>query len=79
MSALVWVENDKHVLYTITLNNQPLLINSKLGIIGEDEDFSKDLSLLSVSPLEVVTDKYETVNAKRKINFYKGNKNLPPR
>ncbi len=76
LSAQVWLANDKHAFYTITLNNQPLLTNSRLGIICEDEDFSNDLSLISVSASELVTDKYETFNAKRRINIYKANKRV---
>ena len=68
LSAGVWISEDKHVFYNVILNDQPLLTISKLGIICEDGDYSKDLTWLSVSPPVVVTDKYETYNAKRRIN-----------
>lgn len=71
VSAEVWLSDDKHSFYTVSINNQPLLTISKLGIICEDEDFSSNLTLLSVSSPESVTDKYETFNAKRRINAYK--------
>jgi hypothetical protein len=75
LTAQVWVANDKHAYYSVSVSGQPLLHNSRLGIIREDAGFS-ELSLVSVSPSATVTDKYETLNAKRSVNVYKANKRV---
>jgi hypothetical protein len=74
LSAKVWVENN-HAFYSVSINNQPLLLPSNLGLIREDADFTM-LSLRSVSPATIITDKYESINAKRRINIYKATKRI---
>ena len=74
LSAQLWLTKDNQPYYSVTLNNQPILTNSKLGLVREDADFTKDLKLISASISQPVTDKYETINAKRRINIYKANK-----
>jgi alpha-glucosidase len=52
--------------YSISYKGQPVLLKSKLGLVREDEDFSKALQLVKVSPPTIVTDAYTMVNAKKR-------------
>lgn len=60
--------------YTVYKNDRQVLEISKLGLIREDGDFSKGLSIISVSPVSRVADTYELLTIKRKINYYSANK-----
>lgn len=59
--------------YTISFNDNIVLKQSKLGVVRQDADFSKQLSLISFSNTAAVTDKYKLANAKRLNNVYKAN------
>lgn len=50
-----------------------MLQESHLGLVREDEDFSKGLALISQTPVTVVQDHYEILTAKRRVNTYIGN------
>jgi hypothetical protein len=63
-----------NMYYSIAKNNQTVLERSKLGLIREDGDFANKLKLASVSGVGVVTDQYEILTAKRRLNAYKANK-----
>ena len=52
--------------YTVSYKYNIILKNSKLGVVREDEDFSKDLQLVKVTAPVIVKDKYTMLNAKRK-------------
>ncbi len=52
--------------YSILYKKDTVLINSKLGIVREDEDFSKNLKLDKVSDPVEITDAYSMQNAKKK-------------
>ncbi|TCD21756.1 glycoside hydrolase family 97 protein [Pedobacter psychrodurus] len=67
---------DKQIFYTINRKNVPVLANSALGIIREDADFAKNLSMLSVSKNELVKDNYTLKNGKRLNNQYLANKRV---
>lgn len=62
--------------YRIRRSNVWVLETSKLGLILSDGDFSKELSLISVSEVSEVNDTYEMLAAKRRQNFYKANKRI---
>ena len=56
--------------YTISYKNVTVLKASKLGVVREDEDFSKNLQLVKVTAPVIVKDSYTMLNAKRKnINY----------
>ncbi|KQM77208.1 alpha-glucosidase [Pedobacter sp. Leaf216] len=67
---------DKQVFYTINRKNEPVLANSAMGLIREDTDFAKNLSVVSVSKNEVITDNYTLKNGKRLKNEYLANKRV---
>src|ERR1035437_1864842 len=59
--------NEKGLVnYTVSYNNEIVLKPSALGLIREDEDFSKNLKLFSSSPIESITDNYKMIYAIRK-------------
>ncbi|MEZ5426893.1 MAG: glycoside hydrolase family 97 catalytic domain-containing protein [Pyrinomonadaceae bacterium] len=62
--------------YMIRLDGKTVLTQSKLGLIRDDADFSKDLRLLSASKSETVRDRYEILTAKRRINAYLANRRV---
>src|SRR4051812_6528975 len=53
-------------MYKITYKGAPVLAESKLGLIRDDVDFSKGLTVSSVSAPLLVKDSYTTLNAKKK-------------
>jgi len=59
------MSESKNACYTIKHSDKPIIRQSKLGIIREDEDFSRNLSLDSVSSIEVVKDDYEMLQGKK--------------
>lgn len=64
---------DGRPTYSILRNGQPALQESRLGLIRDDEDFSRGLKLVSQSPANPVEDRYEILTAKRRVNTYHGN------
>jgi hypothetical protein len=75
ISAQILIK-DGFVTYEAYCQKSLVLENSKLGIIREDADFSKDLSFLSADNIKPVADNYELLTSKRKINSYKANNQI---
>ncbi|WP_460891478.1 glycoside hydrolase family 97 protein [Rufibacter soli] len=65
---------DQRAVYTVSRNGAKVLQDSKLGVVMEDADLTKGLTLASVSKEEKVEDRYEILTAKRKKNTYRANK-----
>ena len=62
--------NINEATYSISYKGETILTNSKLGVIREDEDFSKDLQFIKVSSPIIVNDSYDLLTAKKKhINY----------
>ena len=66
----------KKAWYSVRLNKELVLDSSKLGLIREDDDFSNNFTIISASAMAPITNKYEILTAKRKINTYKANKQV---
>jgi hypothetical protein len=60
--------------YAIRLAGQPVLQESRLGLVREDADFSQGLRLAGQSPTTEVRDRYEILTAKRRVNTYRANR-----
>ena len=60
--------------YAIRLAGQPVLQESRLGLVREDADFSRGLRLEGSSPTTSVNDRYEILTAKRRVNTYRANR-----
>ena len=63
-------------VYAIQQAGRTVLPESRLGLIREDEDFSKGLTLASESGVEPVRDDYEILTAKRRLNHYRANRQV---
>jgi alpha-glucosidase len=53
-------------VYTVSYKGKQVMQDSKLGVVRDDEDFSKDLKLIRVSAPTIVRDSYTMINAKKK-------------
>ncbi|MBN8650033.1 MAG: glycoside hydrolase family 97 catalytic domain-containing protein [Cytophagales bacterium] len=51
--------------YAISYQGKPVLRDSKLGVIREDEDFSANLKVVKVSRPKIITDRYQILTAKK--------------
>ncbi len=58
--------NPQKEIYRVSYKGEPLLSDSRLGVIREDDDFSKDLKVLNVSSPMLVKDSYSMRTAKKK-------------
>ncbi|WP_373548746.1 glycoside hydrolase family 97 catalytic domain-containing protein [Haliscomenobacter sp.] len=63
--AIVVSCNIQQAVYSIAYKGETVLKDSKLGLIREDEDFSKNLKVLKVSKPTIVKDSYTMLNAKK--------------
>ncbi|MFT3869774.1 MAG: glycoside hydrolase family 97 catalytic domain-containing protein [Nibricoccus sp.] len=62
--------------YSATLDDKPILQSSKLGVVRDDADFTKGLKILSCGKIESVTDQYEILTTKRRVNTYAANRQV---
>lgn len=62
------------VTYSIKYQDETVLEKSKLGIVMQDEDFSKGLKYAAVSNLQLVKDEYDMLTAKKSHIVYQANK-----
>lgn len=66
--------SDDHLAYYKVKNDDSLVLeDSKLGIIMEDNDFSKGLVIEKISIIEPINESYEMVQGKRKKRTYSAN------
>jgi len=70
------VGNDGVPHYWVSRGNSPILVESRLGLIRDDADFSKGLTLIAQSKVEKVRDHYEILTTKRRVNDYRANKKV---
>ncbi|MNK42520.1 Retaining alpha-galactosidase precursor [compost metagenome] len=75
LSVSVFIKN-KALFYSISKNSEKVLDQSALGLVRADEDFSKNLSLFSVSKNEQVKDSYILQNSKRLNHQYLAQKRV---
>ena len=62
--------NPADAVYNIQYQGQMVLTDSKLGVVREDEDFSKNLRLIKASAPSIVKDYYSILTAKKKNILY---------
>lgn len=63
-------------VYLVKRQGQIVLQESRLGLIGEDVDFSKGLSYLGETDAGVIEDHYEILTAKRRHNTYRAHRKI---
>jgi hypothetical protein len=69
------------VTYTVSLDNQEILRASRLGVVRDDADFSRELNVTAgfqkrIDQLEKVEDVYELATIKRRHNVYRANRRV---
>ncbi len=74
ISVSFYISKDNRAFYDIYYEDTLLMQNCELGIIREDNDFSKDLILESISPKELLIGNYTMLYGKRKDIIYRTNK-----
>lgn len=62
---LVVTVDTKKLVYSVAYRNAPVLSESKLGLVRDDEDFSTNLTVKKVSRPQVVKDNYTMLTAKK--------------
>jgi hypothetical protein len=60
------ISGNKNAYYTVEYGGRTILGESKLGIIREDEDFSENLSIESISRIDTIKDEYEMLQSKKR-------------
>jgi alpha-glucosidase len=58
--------NPTDAVYNIKYKGEIILADSKLGVVREDEDFSRNLKVIKVSAPSTVKDNYSILTAKKK-------------
>jgi hypothetical protein len=56
--------------YSIQRDGSTVLEQSRLGLVRDDADFTRDLQLIESSTIETVHDQYELLMSKRRFNEY---------
>lgn len=67
-------DSKKSYTYAVNFEGKTVLEPSKLGVVRMDADFTKDLYLIKAENVELVKDKYEMLNAKKRHISYEANK-----
>lgn len=67
------LNSKNEIEYSVSKGTEAIILPSKLGVVMQHSDFSKNMVLLKTSKIKRVTDTYEMIQGKRKINHYTGN------
>lgn len=62
--------------YSVTHEGHTVLAESRLGLVRDDADFTRGLTLTGTSTVEPVEDRYELLTAKRRLNTYRANRRV---
>lgn len=62
--------NPNEATYSISFKGKPIMDNSRLGLIRDDEDFSRGLKFINASAVTTVKENYSMLNAKKKNMTY---------
>jgi alpha-glucosidase len=76
IAVRITLERDGEPRYVITRDGRNVLEPSALGIIRNDADFSRNLRIAGVTGVERVSDRYEVLTAKRRLNTYRANRRI---
>jgi len=63
-------------IFNIHFNGRPVMTDNRLGLTRKDADFSGNLRMISVSPVEKIEDNYVLVNGKRRECVYRANRKV---
>lgn len=70
------LDSDGAPRYTVERDGRQMLLPSRLGLVREDADFSRGLTLSRQSRIEHVTDEYSLLTGKRRLNRYTANRRV---
>jgi len=70
------ISNDEKAFYNIRYDDNIIMRDCRLGIVREDEDFAKSMSLENVADIENIKINYEMLHGKRRLCSYVGNKRV---
>lgn len=76
IAADFYLSADGSPRYAVRFDGRAVILDSKLGLVADDADFSKGLALAGESPVEPVEDRYEILTAKRRLNNYRANRQV---
>ncbi len=76
ITANVFLDENGSVYYSVSLDDKQVIKKSKLGIVRDDEDFSKNMKMISISGTEEVIDEYSLLSGKQKDVVYEANKKV---
>jgi hypothetical protein len=62
--------------YSITFDGKPVLMESRMGLVRDDADFSRGLRLLPEARTETFRDSYEILTAKRRDITYRATRKM---
>ena len=63
-------------VFDIYYHGKSVILNNRLGLIRQDADFSRNLRLVSVSPVEKIEDNYSLVQGKKNECSYLANRRV---
>jgi len=63
-------------LYRVRRGEEMVVRDSHLGLVCPDADFSRDLTVVGLSAIEPVEDRYELLTGKRRQNSYRANRQI---
>ena len=69
-----WLNPDGAPRYSVMSSAKSALLESQLGLVRDDADFSTGLRLVSAAPARLVRDRYQILTTKRHDNFYRANR-----
>lgn len=76
LAVLFDVDDDGAPRYHVELAGKPVLQSSRLGLVRDDADFTRGLSLAGISAAEAVVDRYELLTSKRRNNEYRATRRI---
>ena len=76
LSVTVSVDSTGHAEYVVARSGRVVMAPSALGLIRDDADFTRGLRLLFATKPALVTDRYEILTAKRRLNRYRANRRV---
>lgn len=76
IAVRITVDTAGQPTYVIARDGRTVLQPSRLGLVRDDGDFSRGLRMIGGSAVESVSDDYEVLTAKRRVNRYRANRRV---
>ncbi len=73
LSVKVYVTEQKNLVYTVDRGEEPVILESELGLLLKDADFIQNLRIKSFSPVTPIVDEYIMRVGKKRRIIYKAN------